>query len=623
MAHESFESDEIAALMNEHFVNIKVDREERPDVDQLYMMAVQMLSGHGGWPMTVFLTPDGQPFYGGTYYPPEDRGPMAGFPRVLRAVAEAYRERKEQVVESAAQLTEHLTNHFSATLPGQALNAALLTEAEGKLANQFDRTNGGFGGAPKFPPSMTIELLLRLHNRTNSPAALQMADQTLDRMARGGLYDQVGGGFHRYTVDGVWLVPHFEKMLYDNAQLAHAYTIAWQATGEPFYRVVAEETLDYVLREMTSPDGGFYATQDADTEGHEGKFYIWTLDEFVDVLGPEAGRETADLLGVTERGNFEGANVLSIPSQADRLRWREDVWRERRRLLKAARDQRTWPGRDEKILTSWNGLMLRAFATAAWVFNDDRYAKAARDNARFLREHLWDGRNLNRSWKDGEAKISGFLEDYAFLADGLLALYGATFETSWLDWATELTDAALTEFYDPAENAFFDTGASNDSLVVRPRDAYDSATPSGTSVICDVLLRLSLLTGNQEYASVATGVLERLATIASEHPTGFSRLLSAIDLAVGPSAEVAVVGGLPDRDGESVFEVLRTQYLPRVVIAATAQAGGVDHPELLAGRTSEDGKSMAYVCVDHACQFPTSDPNVVRSQLAAALDQTR
>jgi uncharacterized protein YyaL (SSP411 family) len=618
MEHESFENPPIAALMNEHFVSIKVDREERPDLDSLYMMAVQMMTGHGGWPMTVFLTPDGRPFYGGTYYPPEDRGPMAGFPRVLTAVAEAYRDKRDQLEASASNITNHLQQHFEHEPETGALNAALLTEAARHLAGQFDRVNGGFGGAPKFPSPMAVELLLRIYSRTGAERALQMAEFTLDKMGRGGLYDQVGGGFHRYAVDAIWLVPHFEKMLYDNAQLAHVYTLAWQLTGEPFYRTIADETLSYVLAEMTSPDGGFYSTQDADSEGEEGKFYVWTASELREVLGDEDGERVAGLLGVTERGNFEGSNVLSIPNVSDRMTWRSEELAPLRAKLYEARAQRVWPGRDEKILTAWNGMMLRAFATAAWVFDDERYAEAGRANARFVRDQLLADGRLLRTWKDGRAKLSGYLEDYANFIDGLLALYGATFEFEWLELATQLARTMIAEFHEAGR--FYDTGNSNEALVTRPRDAYDSATPSGNSVACDVLLRLAHLTGDTSFAQIATDVLAGLGQTASENAHGYARLLCALDLAVGPTAEVAIVGDLTGDDTNRLLDELRDEFMPRTVIAAVAPGDLDRQSELLplfAGREMVGNAATAYVCINYACQLPTTDPAVMLEQVRA------
>jgi uncharacterized protein len=617
MAHESFENPEIAEIMNDLFINIKVDREERPDIDSLYMLSVQMLTGQGGWPMTVFLTPEGKPFYGGTYFPPKDRSGMPGFPRVLQGVAEAYNDRREAVLQSAEQLAGHLQSHFEANMPPTSLSADLIETALDNLGKQYDRANGGFGGAPKFPSPMSVEFLLRVFARNGSEQALQMAEYTLDRMARGGLYDQIGGGFHRYTVDAIWLVPHFEKMLYDNAQLATVYALAYQVTGEDFYRTIAEETLDYVRREMTSPEGGFYSTQDADTEGEEGKFYVWTPDEVNAVIGDQAGAPVRDLFAMTGTGNFEGSNVLQIVSAADRMTWRSDEFSSLRAQLYAARSERTNPGRDEKVLTSWNGLMLRAFATAAWVFDAPEYASIARDNARFLKDKLFQDGQLLHSYKDGQARIVGFLEDYAFLIDGLIDLYRASFETEWLEWAVDLANITLSEFFEPGINAFYDTASSAEALVSRPRDAYDSATPSGNSVICEALLELAGLTGRDDFRAVATAVLEGYASVASEQPHGFSRLLLAIDEALGPTAEVAIIGDQQAEDTRALVAVLRENYLPRVSVAV-AGSGQASANNMLPGFRDRDmvaGKATAYVCVNFSCQMPTNDPATMLDQI--------
>jgi uncharacterized protein len=619
MAHESFENDAIAAQMNDLFVNIKVDREERPDIDALYMASVQAMTGHGGWPMTVFLTPEGKPFYGGTYFPPSDRGGMPGFPRVMQGVHEAYQNRRDQVLESADTMANRLGDVFRRELPPGALKPELFDNALDNLERQYDAANGGFGGAPKFPAAMTVDLLLRIHHRNGSEQALDMAHHTLDRMARGGLYDQVGGGFHRYTVDGVWLVPHFEKMLYDNALLADVYVQAYQATGEAFYRTIAEETLDYVLREMTSPEGGFYSTQDADTEGEEGKFFVWRPDEVRAVLGDGAG-EVIELLGLTERGNFEGSNVLSIPQQVDRMRWREEPFVSQRQRLFDARAERTHPGRDDKILTSWNGLMMRAFANAAWMLDSQRYADAARANARFLRGNLQQHGRLLHSYKDGDARIDGFLEDYAFLIDGLLALYRATFEPDWIAWARDLARCAVEDFYDADEGAFYDTAAGGEQLIARPRDPFDNATPSGNSAVVDSLTRLAHLIGDVEFTRLARSVIEEHAGVAGEHPQGLSRLLAAADFVTGPSAEIAIVGPEGDTGREALLAALKDEYLPRVVVAvAEPRDGAAEIIDLLLSRDLVGGKAAAYVCINHACQMPVTEPEAMLAQVRKLL----
>jgi uncharacterized protein YyaL (SSP411 family) len=419
-------------------------------------------------------------------------------------------------------------------------------------------------------------------------------------------------------VDAIWLVPHFEKMLYDNAQLAHIYTLAWQLTQRPLYRAVATETLDYLLREMTAAEGGFYATQDADSEGHEGKFYVWTPAELRAALGEDDGGEIARLLNATERGNFEGSNVLAIANAADAETWRDERHAALRQRLYAARSERVWPGRDDKIVTAWNGMALRAFATAAWVFDDRRYADAARANARFVLRALWRDGQLLRTYAAGAAKLPGYLEDYANVTDGLLALYAATFDPEWLARAQEIADALLAEFFDAADGVFFDTGRNHERLAARPRDAYDSATPSGNSVACDALLRLELLTGEARYGDAARRALTVLAETASQVPQGYARLLCALDLAVGPDAEIAIVGAPDVPDTRALLDALRARYLPRVVVAAGAP-DSADAVPLLRGRPQRDGRATAYVCVNFACQIPTTDAAEMLRQVEAAL----
>jgi len=615
MAHESFENDEIAALMNRLYVNIKVDREERPDLDSIYMTATQLLTGHGGWPMTVFLTPDGRPFYAGTYFPPADRGPMPGFPRILLAVHEAWSQRRDEVDSGADRLATALQAQFQALPEAGPLTPELLDDAARSLAPQYDRVNGGFGGAPKFPSPMVLELLLRVHQRTGAERAMQMVEHTLDTMGRGGIYDQVGGGFHRYAVDAVWLVPHFEKMLYDNALLAHLYTVAWQVTDEPFHRAIATETIDWVLREMTSPEGGIYSTQDADTEGEEGKFYVWTPAEIRTALSDDAlAEQVIELLGVSERGNFEGSNVLAIQRAEDRMLWREQPLAAARQKLYDARSTRTAPGRDDKVLAAWNGMMLRAIATAAWAFDDDRYRDAAIANATFIRDNLWDGQRVFRVWMHGEARIDGYLEDYANVVDGLLATWNATFDPQWLTLAEAIADAMVAEFH--ADGSFFDAGASAEQLIGRPRDFSDSATPSGNSVACDALLRLAHLTGRSDLQQIARDVLTSLATHAAGNALGYGRLLCAADIAIGPVAEIAISADPASPDLVALIDPLRQTFLPRAVIAVGTDG---DHVPLLADRPQIDNQPTAYVCRNFTCQLPTTDPQVMLKQMAAVV----
>jgi uncharacterized protein YyaL (SSP411 family) len=624
MEHESFENPAIAALMNDLYVNIKVDREERPDIDSLYMQAVQAMTGRGGWPMTVFLTPDGLPFYAGTYYPPEDRQGMPGFPRVLTALARAYREHRTDLVQQGRAVAERLAA-AERLRPG----ADLLTEqvlhgaAEALLADQ-DTAHGGFGRAPKFPQPMALDFLLRYHARTKRPAPLEAVERTLRAMALGGMYDQVGGGFHRYSTDDIWLVPHFEKMLYDNALLARVYLDSFRLTGDPFYRRVAEETLDYVLREMTHPAGGFYSAQDADSEGEEGRFYVWAPAELEAVLGEDAAL-IGRYYGVTEAGNFEERNILHVRLPAEEFARREGIspegfaakLAEARARLYAARSTRIHPGRDEKVLASWNGMMLRALAEAGAALGSPVYLRAAERSAAFLLGELRRGGRLLRTWKDGVAKLNGYLEDYALLADGLLALYGATLEPEYLREAIATADEMVRLFWDEEVRGFFDTGSDHERLIARPRELFDNATPAGQSVAADVLLRLAVLTGDGERERRAVAVLRTMAPLVPRAPTGFGRLLSALDFHLSRPKEVAIVWRDGVREAAPLLDVVHGGYWRDVVLAGGAEGRDGDLTPLLDGRAALGGRPTAYVCERFLCQAPTTDPAELRRQLLA------
>jgi uncharacterized protein YyaL (SSP411 family) len=623
MAHESFEDPSTAALMNELYVNIKVDREERPDVDAIYMQAVQSLTGGGGWPMTVFLTPDGHPFYGGTYYPPEERPGMPSFKRVLTSIHEIYVSRRADVERSAGEIQNHLSA-FENVRPGaQLLTDELLHRAASLIGSSFDARNGGFARAPKFPQPMTLEFLLRYHARTADPSALSMVELTLQKMARGGMYDQIGGGFHRYSTDAVWLVPHFEKMLYDNALLARVYLDAYRVTGNRFYRRVTEETLDYVLREMTGPEGGFYSTQDADSEGEEGKFFLWTPEEVAAAAG-----DHADLLlsyfGVTANGNFEGRNILTAAEDAAfasehglALEDWLDIRLDARRRLYDVRQARIHPGRDEKVLTSWDGMMLRAFAEAGFVFGDERYTAAAVRNADFLLANLIDdGGRVLRTWKDGRARLKGYLEDYAHLIDGLLAVYQATFDLEYLARAIALAHHMLRLFWDDSAQGFFDTGADHEALIARPRDFFDNATPSGNSTAADVLLRLAAITGDGDFERKAIAAIRALAPIIERAPTGFGRLLSALDFHLSRPQELAIVYPASRAEAKSLIDVALERFRPQLSLVGAPEGQGAELTPLLAERSAVDGQATAYLCECFTCKLPVTDAQALRDQLA-------
>ena len=626
MERESFENEQTAALMNTHFVNIKVDREERPDLDAIYMEAVQAMTGSGGWPMSVFLTPTGQPFYGGTYYPPQPRYGMPSFSQILLAVSEAYQDRRGDIEEQAQRLTDAIGRTGSLSADGGTLNEEILSEATGKLLQYFDEQYGGFGDQPKFPQPMTLEFAMSQYRRSGDPDVLHIAEHTLQKMAAGGIYDQIGGGFHRYSVDRIWLAPHFEKMLYDNAQLLRAYLHAWQINGRPEHRRIIDETVDYVLREMTAPQGGFYSAQDADSEGEEGKFFVWTAEEIEAILG----KEEADLLGrtygVTPTGNFEGKTILNlkrtVADVAQQAGAPVETVAERlaaaRQKLFIEREKRIKPGRDEKILTEWNGLMIHALADVGVVLGREDALEAARKSAAFiLAEMRQDNGFLFRSYKDGRARFNAYLEDYAAFARGLVALYEATFELRWLAEAVRLTKIMQSQFADEVRGGFYQTGIAHEQLVVRRKDFIDNAIPSGNSMAAELLLRLAKLTGHDDYRSEAARIFQIMAAAMAQQPTGFGRLLTALDDLLSPSQEVAVVGSLGDPRTQALLQEARRHYLPHTVLAQREPDSENPLP-LLEGRTLVDGQPAAYVCENYACQLPVTGVDALRQLLESA-----
>ena len=630
MERESFENETIAGLMNDNFVSIKVDREERPDLDQVYMQAVQMLTGSGGWPMTVFLTPEGKPFYGGTYFPPDDRQGMPGFPRLLTSIAEAYSTNRGEIDRVTKQLTTQMSQSNQVSQGTSILTVDILHKAYSSLATNFDYQNGGFGNAPKFPQPMTPEFLLRYYHHGYNPRALELVELTLEKMAYGGIYDQIGGGFHRYSTDAYWLVPHFEKMLYDNALLARLYLHTYLITGRALYRRVVEETLDYVLREMTDSSGGFYSAQDADSEGVEGKFFVWSPDEINSVMGDADGEVFAGYYGVTGAGNFEGKNILNIrqdPEEfaetkgltADQL---GDIINRGSKALLEVREQRIHPMRDDKVLASWNGLMLRSFAEAAAALGRPDYLAVAIKNAEFLARSMKSDGRLLRTYRDGQAKLLGYLEDYSFVIDGLLALYEATFDLRWLDEAVTLADSMIELFWDEGIGGFYDTGSDHETLVVRPRDVFDNAQPCGGSVASDVLLRLAVFTGNNDYSAKATVPLRSLHQAMSQSPGGTGHWLSALDFYVSPPKEIAVIGPRDDPTTQALLDTVFHRFLPNKVVMGveTPLIPADDNSEadipLLAGRGMVGGLPSAYVCQNYACQLPVTDPAGLAEQLS-------
>lgn len=625
MAHESFENEPIARLMNEHFVNIKVDREERPDLDSIYMNSVMMMNGHGGWPMTVFLTPDGVPFYGGTYYPPVDRGGMPGFPRILISIAEAYQAKRDEIAQSADSILSELKRIDSIKPQEGDLGHEIADQAATQLLRALDPVHGGFGRAPKFPPSMALTFLLRQYARTKDQGALDAVELTLQRMADGGMYDQLGGGFHRYSVDEKWLVPHFEKMLYDNALLSRIYLDAFLVTGKDFYKRIATETLDYVRREMTDPCGGFYSSQDADSEGEEGRFFVWTPQEIETLLGEGDAKLFCRYFDVSEFGNFEGHSILHVETELESIAKFMHVTVEElnqviergKRILFEVREKRLKPFRDEKMLTAWNGLMLRSFAEAARVLDRKDYLDVAVKNASFLLTQLKENGRLLRTHKAGESKLNAYLEDYAYLADGLLALYEATFDLRWFEEAYSLIETTIEQFWDEEEGGFFFTSSDHEKLITRTKDWYDNATPGGNSVAAHVLLRLALLTGENGHRSKAERILNLLKPAMMRSPNAFGHLLCALDLYLASPYEVAIIGLPGDDDTHSLLDVVFKRYLPNKVIALATPGDSISASriKLLEGRGQVEGKATAYVCRNFYCEAPVTDPSLLKEQL--------
>ena len=626
MEHESFENEEIAKLMNENFVSIKVDREERPDLDQIYMNAVQMMTHHGGWPMTVFLTPEGVPFYGGTYFPPEDRYNMPGFPRVLISMADAYRERPEDIQQTGASIIAELNRLSLARESNEALTSQLLDQAFRGITKSYDAANGGFGGAPKFPPAMTLEFLLRTYHRTGNQQALEIVENTCRKMANGGIYDQLGGGFHRYSTDAKWLVPHFEKMLYDNALLSRLYLHYYQLTRDESARRVAEGVLDYVAREMTDAIGGFYSTQDADSEREEGKFFVWTTEELTSVLGKEDASLFMAYYNVTEAGNFEGKNILNVTRSLTDVATEAGVTPEHlvsslehsRRKLFELRENRVKPDRDEKILTGWNGMMLASFAEAAAILDREDYMEIARRNARFVLDNLIQDGLLLRVYKDGTAKLNAYLEDYAFLGDGLLTLYEATGEMEWFEATLTIVEKMIEEFWDEQDGGFFFTGKSHENLIVRSKDYFDNATPSGNSIAAEVMLRLASLTDNNDYRSRAVTILRLIGDPVRRYPSGFGRALCALDFYLGTPKEIALIGDPDLSQTRLLRNAVWQPYVPNKVVAQATpdDIRSLKLIPLLRDRSLVNNSPTAYVCEHFTCSEPVTEPERIISQLA-------
>jgi uncharacterized protein YyaL (SSP411 family) len=628
MAHESFENEGIAALMNKHFINIKVDREERPDLDETYMTAVQLMTGRGGWPMSVFLAPDLKPFYAGTYFPPEDRGGMPGFPRILQALSEAYHQKRDTVVKMGQEVESRLKTlaEMAGAGRGFGFTPAEINQASETLKQDFDKVHGGFGGAPKFPRALELNFLLTQYRSTGDQEALEMVGQSLGKMARGGIYDQVGGGFHRYTVDGEWLVPHFEKMLYDNALLVPLYLAHYQVSGSSLSRRVARETLDFVLRDLVAPQGSFYSAWDADSEGEEGKFYVWSMPEFKEVLGTDTPLATA-AWSVTAAGNFEGKNILTLPSSDEELAPRFDLTAEEvASALKAAKERlfsvregRVKPHRDEKVIVAWNGLMLSALALGAQVLGDKKYYEAAARGARFILSELRQDNQLLRIWSDGRASILGFLDDYAALANACVDLYETDFDPDWLKAAISLGDRLHELFLDEADGTYFYVGRDQEATLVRSKSVHDQSVPAGNSLAARLFWRLWRFTEKKAYQQRFQAILHRFQHLATENPFGFAHYLTVAALSLLPPLDLTLVGDQGKPLMDSLLAKVYRRFLPerRLVLKHPEDAARVE--ELVP--SSRDyapvgAEPVAYLCHSFTCQPPTGDPKELTAKLA-------
>jgi uncharacterized protein YyaL (SSP411 family) len=612
MEHESFEDPDVATLMNTHFVCIKVDREERPDVDSLYMSAVQAMTGQGGWPMTVFLTPERVPFYGGTYFPPQDRAGLPSFRRLLLAIADTWRERRADVEAQGDKLVGHIRDMTRFQPAPGDVTEEVLRSAHEQLNASFDPVYGGFGGAPKFPQPPTLDLLMRLAERGYAGAG-DMATTTLDAMAAGGIFDQLGGGFHRYSVDRSWVVPHFEKMLYDNAQLVRSYARSWVQTGSARHRLVAEATAAWMLGEMRDPEGGFWSSLDADSEGEEGKFYVWSLDEVADAVGEEGAELARTAYGLTPRGNFEGRNIPVHATEVDP----NELEKVRAALLQR-RSERARPETDTKVLTAWNALAAAGLVEAGALLGRRDWIEAATTTMQFVLDTLRVDGRLMRSYRRGVVRALGCCEDYAFVLEACLALYEATFSREWLTEARWAADEAIRLFADPRDGGFYSTGEDAEGLVLRPKDLFDNAVPSANSVLALELQRLAHLVGGSIYEDAARGCLQLVKGPAAQAPTGFGTALSAIDFLTGAPKEIVIVGDPLEPDTSALVDVVRGRLLPNKVLVVTPEPTTADTEliPLLRGRSPIGGRATAYVCRAGVCRAPVTSREELAEQLA-------
>ena len=618
MERESFENAGIAVLMNENFINIKVDREERPDLDSIYTSAVQSIAGHGGWPLTVFLTPEGKPFHGGTYFPPVDRQGMPGFPKVLEAVSNAYKNQREQIESASDRLVDHIKAFTKFPDSELEISNNISKAAYEDIESQIDMIHGGLKGAPKFPQPMIYEFLLKHHARTNHAESLSIVTKTLVKMAYGGIYDNLGGGFHRYSTDAVWLVPHFEKMLYDNALLVRLYLHAYQITGKDLYKNVVEETLAYVMREMTSAEGAFFSSQDADSDGIEGQYFVWTVDEIQEILDPHLSSEITKYYDVSSKGNFEGKSILNLVSQEykeSKYKLIKDTLIKARDPLLKARGERVCPETDNKILTAWNGLMISAFAEASIILNNQAYADAAEKSAKFLLINLMNKNRLLRTFKDGKSKLNGYLEDYAFFIEGLLELHETTLNPSWLNHAVNISKTMIDLFWDIKTEQFYDTSGDHEDLVIRPRDIADNAIPSGASTACKVLLKLAVYLDDDQMRNIARLSMESAMPLITKAPIAAGEWLNCIEFHIDGSKEIVINGDFNDHGTKHLLSEVYRSFVPNKVILGINEEAAYDNFPLAASKNMLDGKPTAYVCKNYTCSLPVNEPTDLFKQL--------
>ena len=635
MEHESFEDEAIAMIMNEHFVSIKVDREHRPDVDQIYMNAVVMMTGSGGWPLSVFLTPEGKPFYGGTYFPPKDLYGRPSFQRILLSVADAWKNKRQDLLDSAGKLTGFLGGSDTAT-ETKKLSPETLRRAFETFRGTFDPVNGGFGAAPKFPQPTNLSMLLSYWYRTADARALEMVEETLDAMADGGIYDHLGGGFHRYATDARWLVPHFEKMLYDQALLSKVYLQAYQITGKERYARTAREVFDYVLRDMTDPGCGFYSAEDADSEGEEGTFYLWDPGQIEDLLGKDQAKLFNARYGVTKRGNFEkGKTILNVTAPIEQLTEKLEIDRavivamlsDARSRLFRLREKRIRPHRDDKVITAWNGLMISSLAYGGTVLDEKKYTQAAERSAQFLLSTLHKNNRLMRYYRDGRVIGKAFLDDYAFMIMGLLGLYEATFDARWLIEARKLADEMIELFADSEEGGFFLAGKDSEKLIARTKPSTDGAIPSGNSIAAMALLKLGRLTMNSDYSEQGARVLEAFSMQLDRSPAYSSAMLGAVSFSLGPGSEIIIAGASDAAGTMQMLKLVNSKFLPNAVVLlhdqGKADSSLYEAVPFLKNQIAIEGKATAYVCENYACKKPVNSVEELKNLLVAITEKSR